>query len=522
MSTYPAESFYRGTIRQSIANNTSVPFTLKVSKIPTLTSWLLTISPNTANEEIIEYSGVDGTALTITVVKRWISPSAQALLVNGTDYNNTSYQKAHSQNDTIRGDVNHLHIIQDYGNLQSQIDGKVAINQWVRTWFGASKLLELDPTTGNETVKTYSSGSSILTSDNFFVRQNDGSWKTVTWGMISGASSPIGSIRYSSIANLYGAWYELRSTATLATTDAWVAKATMGTARKGSAVWVISDKMYLAGGSNDSSWAFNTTEEYNFATNTWSSKATMPAARVNAFHWVVNGKLYVIGWSSDISSISACQNTTYEYDPVGNSWATKTNMGAAQCDGASWVYNGRIYCFGWALNGSTTALDTVQYYDVAWNSFTTWLAVITAAKRRCHMHGVSIGNKFYLGGWADTAGTAQNTFYEYNFPWNTWSTKTNLPTTIFSGHFAAAVVEWETKVFSLLWYNGTSNINAVYEYSPTNNNWTNRSTSSPVTTREGMAATYNNKIYVSGGNWPTNANTEYTPIKTKYEYERVS
>ena len=54
---------------------------------------ITTISPNTANEEIIEYSGVDGTALTITVVKRWISPSAQALLVNGTDYNNTSYQR---------------------------------------------------------------------------------------------------------------------------------------------------------------------------------------------------------------------------------------------------------------------------------------------------------------------------------------------------------------------------------------------------------------------------------------------
>ncbi len=112
MTTYPAESFYRGTIRQSIANNTSVPFALKVSKIPTLTAWLLTISPNTANEEIVEYSGVDGTALTITIVKRWINPSSQVLTTNTLDYNNVSFMKNHSQNDSIRWDVNHIHISQ--------------------------------------------------------------------------------------------------------------------------------------------------------------------------------------------------------------------------------------------------------------------------------------------------------------------------------------------------------------------------------------------------------------------------
>lgn len=112
MTTYQAESFYRGTIRQSIANNTSVPFALKVSKIPTLTAWLLTISPNTANEEIVEYSGVDGTALTITIVKRWINPSSQVLTTDTSDYNNVLFMKNHSQNDSIRWDVNHIHISQ--------------------------------------------------------------------------------------------------------------------------------------------------------------------------------------------------------------------------------------------------------------------------------------------------------------------------------------------------------------------------------------------------------------------------
>lgn len=141
MSTYWSESFYRATIRQSIDSTQTVPFTLKVSKIPTLTTGLLTVSPNTANEEILEYNGVDGTALTITVVKRGISPSTQALTVDGTDYNNTSYQNPHSQNDSIRADVNHLHIIQDYGNLQAQINTKVNTAWGVRTGLTANAIM---------------------------------------------------------------------------------------------------------------------------------------------------------------------------------------------------------------------------------------------------------------------------------------------------------------------------------------------------------------------------------------------
>ena len=190
MATYPAESFYRGTIRQSIANNTSVPFTLKVSKIPTLTSWLLTVSPNTANEELIEYSGVDGTALTITVIKRWISPSAQALTVNGTDYNNVTYQKSHSQNDTIRGDVNHLHIIQTYGDLQAQIDTKLAIAWWLRTWMGALRqTVEIDAT-GAEVKKSIIDGTTISGTETLRKRKVDGTYEEIPFSVFGAALSP--------------------------------------------------------------------------------------------------------------------------------------------------------------------------------------------------------------------------------------------------------------------------------------------------------------------------------------------
>ena len=87
--TYSAESFYRWTIRQSITSTVVPPFALKVSKVPTLTTWLLTVSPNTSNEEIFEYTWIDATALTITVTKRGLNPSSQTLNTSGTDYDNT-------------------------------------------------------------------------------------------------------------------------------------------------------------------------------------------------------------------------------------------------------------------------------------------------------------------------------------------------------------------------------------------------------------------------------------------------
>jgi len=54
--TFNIESFYRATIEQSILDTDICPFNLNVSKLPVLLSGYLTVSPNTANEEIIQYT----------------------------------------------------------------------------------------------------------------------------------------------------------------------------------------------------------------------------------------------------------------------------------------------------------------------------------------------------------------------------------------------------------------------------------------------------------------------------------
>ena len=130
MTTYQAESFYRAKITSSITQAATCPITIRVSKLPSRSSWLLTISPNTEYEEIVEYANPNSTTMTIDITKRWINPSSTLLNTNGTDYNNTLYQKEHTQNDIIRGDVNHIHINQGIGNTQ------LASASWV----GISKL----------------------------------------------------------------------------------------------------------------------------------------------------------------------------------------------------------------------------------------------------------------------------------------------------------------------------------------------------------------------------------------------
>lgn len=130
MTVYSAESFFRSKISESLLESTAVPITVRVSKLPTLTNGLLTISPNTENEEIVEYNNPQAGTMTIDIIKRGIKPDSILLTTNGVDYNNTTYYKAHTQNDVIRGDVNHIHINQGIGN------STLATN----TWVGITKL----------------------------------------------------------------------------------------------------------------------------------------------------------------------------------------------------------------------------------------------------------------------------------------------------------------------------------------------------------------------------------------------
>ncbi len=108
------ESFYRSQILDAISETEVPPFTIAVAKLPNLTSGILTITPQTEREELFEYthSGTPWTPGELNITKRGIKPEALALTLDWTDYNNTTYMKSHTINDSIRGDINNIHINQ--------------------------------------------------------------------------------------------------------------------------------------------------------------------------------------------------------------------------------------------------------------------------------------------------------------------------------------------------------------------------------------------------------------------------
>jgi hypothetical protein len=70
MTTYPAESFFRAKINASILKATACPITVPLSKLPSVTNGLLTMSPNSEYEEICEYNNPNPTTMTIDIIKR--------------------------------------------------------------------------------------------------------------------------------------------------------------------------------------------------------------------------------------------------------------------------------------------------------------------------------------------------------------------------------------------------------------------------------------------------------------------
>jgi len=106
MSKITIESFYRAQLLTPIASTDTAsvgsPLVVKVSKLPEKNSGLLTLSPNTDNEEIVFYGSKSVGASTISITYRAISPTTSALSVDGTDWNVTAQKKAHNTLDSVR------------------------------------------------------------------------------------------------------------------------------------------------------------------------------------------------------------------------------------------------------------------------------------------------------------------------------------------------------------------------------------------------------------------------------------
>jgi N-acetylneuraminic acid mutarotase len=182
----------------------------------------------------------------------------------------------------------------------------------------------------------------------------------------------------------------------------------------------INGKIYAAGGQSGST-ALATLQSYDPVNNTWSTKTSMPTARLASAAVVVNGLLYVIGGCTD-NACGGVVGTVEVYDPVTDSWTTKSPMPTARRGFDAGVVNGVIYAVG-GLGQSCYPCGTNEAYDPATDTWTTKAPLPTPRTARIQ----AVNGLLYAMGGYDGCCSQFATVDAYNPLTDAWSTKASLP-----------------------------------------------------------------------------------------------
>jgi N-acetylneuraminic acid mutarotase len=167
-------------------------------------------------------------------------------------------------------------------------------------------------------------------------------------------------------------------------------------------------------------------------TGSWSAGATLPSPVVRAVgvFFPANGKLYAMGGRSADTAGSDFTHP-FEYDPVSNSWTTKSatyadnqvnNMACGVLTDAGTPY---IYCVGGSAATQTTAASRVFRYDPVTDALSGVAAPWPGAAGTTLPGGFTIfQNKLYiLGGFNIPGGVSTNQIWEFTPTTNVWVQK---------------------------------------------------------------------------------------------------
>ena len=185
------------------------------------------------------------------------------------------------------------------------------------------------------------------------------------------------------------------------------------------------NKIYVFGGSTrtpDPVVIYDVTRIYDIATNTWSMGPTMPATRqqMASGYNSTNGKIYLQG-GFETSTIDSVQATTWEFDPVANTFTAKAPSPATQAGPTSGVINGKLYVAGGRTNPDEV-LSNTWGYDIATN---TWSALDGLADmpmaKNVPGRAVVAGQLYSIGGTNVATFDGLNDVSKYDPAGNAWS-----------------------------------------------------------------------------------------------------
>ena len=228
-------------------------------------------------------------------------------------------------------------------------------------------------------------------------------------------------------------------------------------------------------------------------------KSLMPQVLESSAYCVYNNKIYIFGGFTYDSE----QNKVLIYDPIADTWSTGANLSTARFYATASELNGKIYVIGGAKiqSGSSVSLNSVEVYDPSSNTFSS-ASNLPATLRGAS--SVSANGKIYVIG-GKTSSSFSNAVYEYNPSSNSW---TNFSTAPFSAAYGGAVYSsTSNKIYYFGGLTGEPNsssnyLGKAYSLDLTSSTWEELS-NMPFKTSNFATAfnSSNGKAYLIGGSW---------------------
>jgi hypothetical protein len=204
-------------------------------------------------------------------------------------------------------------------------------------------------------------------------------------------------------------------------TDTWRRRADLPTKRTSFSASVVNGKIYAISGHQSGSLV-PSVDEYDPATDKWRRRADIPTARGTLSTSVVDGKIYAIGGAkwNNVTTEGTFYTTVEEYDPITDTWTTKSDMSTARYALSTSTVNGKIYAIGgttWDyITETLTFFPVVEEYDPAKDTWTTMMDMPTAR----FDFGTSVvdGRIYAIGGQPGTYPEVTSTVEVYQaIPW---------------------------------------------------------------------------------------------------------
>jgi N-acetylneuraminic acid mutarotase len=290
------------------------------------------------------------------------------------------------------------------------------------------------------------------------------------------------------------------------TTNSWVTRAPMPTARSDLGTAVVDNKIYAIGGlvlfaqdqEQTQSKEVGVNEVYDPTNNSWTERSSMPIPSSDFATAVYQGKIYCIG--GGVTNVFNESTQTWEsknsegfnqvYDPLIDKWENKTAMPIPEISSQANVLNGKIYLLGGYPNASI-----VEMYNPASDSWT----IMTPIPVGFNGASVVYDNKLYAIG---SMNWNQPQTIVYDPQNNSWSIEWKPSDFIGQSIAVATSGAYAPQKIYVLTIPIGSPTNTVIEnkvFDPTNQSWAEGS-AVPTTRGRGYSIVIDNDlIYVIGG-----------------------